>query len=95
MAGRKLDFQGDRIREGFKGRVAGWKRSRREGQRRFPRDTRLLLIVFRACVERGARAEALAMLDEALPLVTEPALRDRLRRTREALAAAPPTGSGR
>ena len=60
----------------------------REGQRRFPRDTRLVLAAFRACLERGARAEALAMLDEALPLVTEPALRDRLRRTREALAAA-------
>lgn len=60
----------------------------REGQRRFPRDTRLVLAAFRAAVERGARAEALAMLDDSLPLVTEPALRERLRRTREALAAA-------
>ena len=60
----------------------------REGQRRFPRDTRLLLAAFRACVERGARAEALAMLDEGLPLVTDPVMRDRLQRTREALAAA-------
>jgi len=60
----------------------------REGQRRFPREPRLLLAAFRAYVERGARVEALAMLDEGLPLVTEPVMRDRLQRTRDALAAA-------
>ena len=60
----------------------------REGQARFPRDLRLAFALLRACVERGDRAGAVGIIDAALPFATDPATRERLQRTRDALAAA-------
>jgi hypothetical protein len=58
-----------------------------EGQRRFPRHTRLTLAAFRAALERGDRAGALGLLESGLPFVTDPAMRERLEQTRQALTA--------
>ena len=44
--------------------------------------------LLRACVERGDRAGALGLIASALPFATDPATRERLQRTRDALAAA-------
>ena len=60
----------------------------REGQRKFPRNTRFALAAFRACVERGQREAALAIVEDALPFTTEPEMRERLGQTREALRRA-------
>ena len=60
-----------------------------EGQKRFPRNTRLTLAAFRAALERGERAGARGFLDAGLPFVTDPALRERLEQARQALANAP------
>lgn len=62
-----------------------------EGQRRFPRQTRLTLASFRACLERGQRETALEMLERALPLTTDDRLRDGLEKTVNALRNAPST----
>lgn len=60
-----------------------------EGQKRFPRNTRLMLAAFRSALERGERAGALGLLEAGLPFVTDPALRERLEKTRLALAKIP------
>ena len=76
-----------------------WRRSREvpraealeklaEGQRAFPRNTRLALIAVRACLERGERGEALGFIDRSLPFTTDPAMRERLVKARAALTAA-------
>lgn len=62
-----------------------------EGQKRFPRTTRLTLAALRAALERGDRAGGLALVEAGLPFVTDPALRERLEKTRQALANAPVT----
>jgi hypothetical protein len=76
-----------------------WRRSREvpraealeklaEGQRAFPRNTRLALTAVRACLERGERGEALGFIDRSLPFTTDPAMRERLVKARAALTAA-------
>lgn len=61
----------------------------KEGQRKFPRNIRFALAALRVCVERGRPDAALAMVESALPFVTEPEMRERLNLTREALRRAP------
>ena len=59
-----------------------------EGQRAFPRNMRIALAAFRACVERGERREALAVLDRALPFAFDPTVRERLEKARSTLRTA-------
>ena len=59
-----------------------------EGQRKFPRHTRYALAAFRASVERGERQGARELLEAALPFTADPAMRERLEKTREALLRA-------
>lgn len=59
-----------------------------EGQRKFPRNTRLASAAVRACVERGEHQSALNLLESALPFTGDPTTRDRLEKTREALRRA-------
>ena len=61
-----------------------------EGQRRFPRQTRLTLASFRTCLERGQRDAALDLLDRAIPLTTDATLREGLEKTARALRQAKP-----
>lgn len=74
-----------------------WRRSREvptretlerlaEGQRAFPRHTRLALATVRVCIERGERREAVAFIERSLPFTTDPTIRERLEKTRVALA---------
>ena len=56
-----------------------------EGQKKFPRNTRLTFSALRACVERGEHRAALNILDAALPFTTDPAIRDRMEKTSEVL----------
>lgn len=60
----------------------------KEGQRRFPRQTRLALASFRACLERGHRGAALEILDRALPFTTDAKMREGLEKTAAALRQA-------
>lgn len=57
-----------------------------EGQRSFPRNTRLTFATVRACVERNERQTAIAIIERSLPFILDPATRDRLEKTRTALA---------
>jgi hypothetical protein len=57
-----------------------------EGQRAFPRHTRLALTCVRVCIERGEHTAALAFIDRALPLTVDAAMKQRLEKTRAALA---------
>ena len=59
-----------------------------EGQRRFPRLTRLALASFRTCLERGQRDAALTMLERAITFTTDSAMRTGLEKTATALRQA-------
>lgn len=65
--------------------MTGWLE---EGQQRFPRQPRLALAAVRACVERGQPAAARRLLEAAIPFTTDPELRGRMEKTREALVRA-------